>query len=101
MNRDVQRYTFKATVPADEIESTVLLSILATEGLHGQSRVLHEAAYYFDADTRVCVIDCSTEVGRDVCRIFGGFAIREFGEGSFTVHRPNGVPEAAKEELPA
>ncbi len=39
MSREIHRYQFKTTVPADEIESTLLLAVMAVEGLHGVSRV--------------------------------------------------------------
>lgn len=87
MSQEVHRYKFEASAPADEIESTVLLAILAAEGLHGQSQVRLDASYAFDSEKRTCVIDASTDVGRDVSRIFAGFAIREFGEAAFTVTR--------------
>jgi hypothetical protein len=60
-----------------------------------------DAAYYFDADTRTCVIDSGSEVGRDVCRIFGGLAIREFGETAFTVSRAHRTPAAVPETTPS
>jgi hypothetical protein len=87
MNREVHRYTFEASVPAEEIEDSILLAIMAVEGLHGQSRVRLEAGYLLDAEKHACVIDASTDVGRDVNRVFVGLAIREFGESAFTVTR--------------
>ena len=99
MNREVHRYNFESSVLPEEIESSVLLAILAAEGLHGQSQVRLDARYLFDAEKRACVIDASTDVGRDVSRIFAGFAIREFGESSFTVERIAGAPEPEKEEV--
>jgi hypothetical protein len=36
-----------------------------------------------------CVIDAGTEVGRDIVRLFTGFAINEFGEEAFRVRREN------------
>jgi len=99
MGREVLRYSFKDSVPASEIENTLLLAVLAIEGLHGQSRVRIEASYTCDPDLRVCVIDSSSDVGRDICRVFTGFAIREFGETAFTVR--NAVPEKQREDVPA
>jgi hypothetical protein len=101
MSREVHRYTFKPSVPAQEIESSLLLAVLAAEGLHGQSRVRLEAAYFFDAERRACVLDTTSDVGRDICRIFTGLAIREFGEDSFSVRRAEGAPSSQKEGVPA
>ena len=87
-DREVRRYSFKASVPPEEIENTLFLAVLAAEGLHGQSRVRLDATYYFDAEKHACVIDSGSDVGRDICRMFTGFAIRQFGDTAFTVcHR--------------
>jgi hypothetical protein len=101
MNREIYRYKFDPSVPAQEIEDSILLSILAAEGLHGQAQVRLDAGYAFDHEKRICVIEAGSEVGRDVCRLFAGFAIREFGESSFTVERVDDAPEPEKEKVPA
>ena len=85
MNRDVRRYSFRTTIPSGDIEETLLLAVMAAEGIHGQSQVRLDAAYSFDEGKHACVIDCGSDVGRNICRIFAGFAIREFGEDSFSV----------------
>jgi len=87
MDRQLRRYAFQAAVPAEEIENTLALAVFAAEGLHGQSRVRLEASYCVDPEKHACVIDAGSEVGRDICRMFTGFAIREFGESAFTVSR--------------
>ncbi len=99
--RELQRYAFKRSVPADEIEQSILVSMFAAEGLYGQSRVRLEASYYFDRKKHACVIDVGSDVGRDICRIFTGFAIREFGETSFKVTRAGDAPAKKAEEVSA
>ncbi len=101
MNREIHRYDFEATVPADEIESTLLLAVLAVEGLHGTSRVRLDAKYCVDSDKHACAIDADTVVGQDISRIFTGFAIREFGEAAFTVGRAERMPKTGTEDLSA
>jgi hypothetical protein len=101
MNREIHRYEFEASVPADEIESTLLLAVLAVEGLHGKSRVRLDAKYCFDNDKHACVIDADTIVGQDISRIFTGFAIREFGESTFAVSRAERMPKTETEDLSA
>ena len=101
MNREVHRYEFEASVPTDEIESTLLLAVLAVEGLHGTSRVRLDAKYCFDTEKHACVIDGDTVVGQDISRIFTGFAIREFGEATFTVCRAERMPKTETEDLNA
>ena len=90
-HRKVRHYTFKTTIPAGDVEETLLLAVLAAEGLHGQSEVRLEAAYDFDHEQHACVIDCGSEVGRDICRMFTGFALREFGEDAFRVSHCRGI----------
>jgi hypothetical protein len=91
MNQEIYRYTFDSSVAANDIESTLLLSIMATESLHGASQVRLDTAHVFDADRRICVIDATTPVGRDINRLFTGFVTQEFGEDAFEVHRVDAV----------
>lgn len=101
MNRDVYRYAFGPSVPPGNIEETLLLAVLAAESLHGESRVRLDASYCFDAEKRTCVIDAGTDVGRDICRMFTGFSIREFGEDAFKVRRAEPAPPTETQEVPA
>ena len=101
MNREIYRYAFDPSVPPDEVEDTLLLAVLAAESLHGKSRVRLDATYCFDSKKHACVIDAGTDVGRDICRIFTGFVIREFGERAFSVRLADGVPQAETQEVPA
>jgi len=87
VNRDIYRYRFERDVPLKDVEESLLLAVLAAECLHGESRVRLDASYRFSRQKRACVIDASTQVGQDICRIFTGFAIKEFGEDAFSVER--------------
>jgi hypothetical protein len=87
MSDHVFRYSFSASVDIVEVEATVTLSLLATESLHGESRVRLEAHHSFDAEGRTCTIDATGEAGRDLNRLFLGFISREFGQNSFRVER--------------
>jgi hypothetical protein len=40
-----------------------------------------------DKKRRSCIVDATTEIGRDIARIFTGFLTREFGEDVFKVER--------------
>jgi len=96
---DVYRYTFASSVPSDDVEASLLLALLATESLHGAAQVRLDAAHFFDADRRACVIDASTPVGRDVNRLFAGFLTREFGADAFEVERVNELPQQLHQEV--
>jgi hypothetical protein len=87
MTHDIYRYSFDAEVPTEEVEASLLLAILATEGLHGEAQVRLDAGHCFDAALRRCVIDAGTAVGRDLNKLFTNFLRREFGEDSFQVER--------------
>lgn len=95
MTKDIYRYTFGPTARMQDVEEALLLAVLAVESLHGQSRVRMDASYCVDAEKHASVIDASTPVGRDICRIFTGFAIREFGEAACKVRRAGESPAAA------
>ena len=80
MSAELYRYKLNKDVSLEDIESTLLLALMATENLHGQAEVRLDAAHFLNKDRRACVIDASTEVGRDINRLFVGFAAREFGD---------------------
>lgn len=91
MQSQIYRYTFAPSVDRDEVETTVLLTVLATESLHGVQAQL-DAAHYLDPDEMTCVVDAGTEVGRDFNRLLIGFLRREFGGDDFKVVRVKATP---------
>ncbi len=100
MTRTVYRYTFGPGLPADEVESTLLLAVVSAESLRGESEVRLDAGHAFDAARRTCVIDAGTPAGFDLCRLFTGFLRREFGDDSFRVERAE-RPARAREPAAA
>jgi hypothetical protein len=98
MLKELYKYQFSEGVSLRDIEETLLLAVLAAESLHGQSRVRLDAGYCIEEGKRACVIDAATDVGRDICRLFTGFAMREFGEDAFRVDRIEVTPDAAPQE---
>lgn len=97
MSAEVYRYQFAPSIPFPEVESSLVLAIMATETLHGAPQVRLDAAHAVDADKRSCVVDASTRVGRDINRLFVGFITREFGEGAFQVERLDHLPHQPQE----
>ena len=87
MPRDQYCYLFNPDVPVQDLEITLLLALVAVESLHGETQVRLDAKHDVDADRRACTIDATTPVGRDLNRLFAGFARREYGEGAFCVER--------------
>jgi len=95
MSSEVYRFMFGQEVAVEEVEETLLLAVLATEALHGESQARLDIAHAFDADRRCCAIDATTAVGRDLNRLFAGFLVREFGADSFSVERVSGAAAPA------
>ena len=85
MTPTIYRYRFDRKVPPRDVEESLLLAVLAAEGLHGTARVEMDAACRIDKDTGHCVVDATTPVGRDIARIFTGYLIHEFGRESFAI----------------
>jgi hypothetical protein len=99
MCKELYRYSFEPDVLPKDIESSLLLAILATESLHGEAQVRLDAGHVFDSAKRACVIDANTPVGRDFNLIFVGFVRREFGEDAFHVERVNELSQHQHQEV--
>ena len=87
MTKELYRYTFTPEVSIEDVEASVVLAVMATESLHGETQTRLDAAHYLDSIKRACVIDAGTSVGQDLNRLFTGFIGREFGPDAFTVER--------------
>lgn len=87
MTGTAYRYTFGNDVSIEDAEASLLLAILAAEALHSPAQVRLDAAHFFDAGRRMCVISADTDVGQDVSLLFVSFLSREFGAEAFTVER--------------
>lgn len=92
MNTDCYRFRFAATVLVEEIEATLLLAVLATEALYGESQTRLDAGHALDLETNTLVIDASTPVGRDLNRLFVNFAQRDFCQLRPARLRPSEFP---------
>jgi hypothetical protein len=93
MTHQLYRYTFVPDTPLQEVEASLLLSLLAVEALHGESQTLLDAIHTFDRASRSYSIDAGTVVGRDLNRFFVNFLRREFGETAFQIERVTEVPQ--------
>ncbi len=79
------QFRFGPRVELDEVHDSLVLSLMASEGLHGRTRVQLEANFHLDRDERTCTVQAETEVGRDLVRIFTALLTRQFGEDGFRV----------------
>jgi hypothetical protein len=87
MQTSVFRFHFAPGVDPLDAEATLLLAILAVEGLVGEARVRLDISYLLDAPRSVIVVDGSTPTGDALVRIFTALIAREFGASSFRVRR--------------
>ena len=87
MERNIFRYRFKDDLDPQEIEESLLLAVLAVEGIHGRCAVRLAGTFYFDREKHACVIDGSTEIGQHVAGIFTGFLQKQFGDEAFQIER--------------
>jgi len=87
MTNEIFRYEFPDSISMEDVESSIVLAILATQGLHGEALVRLEARHHLDAAARKCIVDAGTAVGSDFNRIFASFLLREFGNDGFRVER--------------
>lgn len=83
----VYRFQFDEGIDMEEVEQTLVLSILAVGFLHGEAAVRLDAGYAVDAEKRAVAVDAATETGRAVTRVFTGFCIHEFGDENFSIVR--------------
>ena len=95
MSEKVYRYSFSNKLDIQDIEDSLLLAVLATECLHGRSRIRLDASFNLEKKKMSCLIDAGTKVGCCIARIFTGFLTREFSEANFQVER---LDDALKEK---
>lgn len=87
MTHNVYKYYFNESIPFQEVEDTFALAFLAVECLHGKSRARLDIGFNVNKTSRTCMIDVYTKAGRDLDRIFYGFAAVEYGESAIQIER--------------
>ena len=85
MAATIYRYRFGDGVPFQDVEESLLLGVLAAEGLYGAARVGMDACYCYAKERRACVIDATSDVGLAIARIFTSFLLHQFGPDAFRV----------------
>ena len=98
MTPHVYRFEFDQSVPLEEAEMTLHLTLFAVEGLFGQARVRLDAGYQVDEQRRTIVVDATTAVGVGVVRVFTALLLHEFGGDAFKVGRSEPNPPAVAED---
>ena len=85
MAATIYRYRFGEQAPLQDVEESLLLGVLAAEGLYGAARVAMEAYGLLDKERRACAIDATTDVGLAIARIFTSLLFHQFGPDAFRV----------------
>ncbi len=80
-------YSLAADLSVKDFAAALVLAYVATESLHGASQTRLDAAIFVAPALRVCVIDASTPVGRDLNRLFIGFLSEVAGPDAFLTQR--------------
>ncbi len=81
------QYLFSSEIDIDEVECTIVVSVIALQSLHGATQVRLDLTHYLDREIRQMRVDASTAIGRDFNCIFAGLLLQEFGEAAFRVER--------------
>ena len=101
MTPEIYRYEFKSHVEMEEVKASLLLSVIASEGMLGRAQITLDSAFRLDEEKRMCVLDGSTPSGRAIALVFTALLQREFGEDSFRVERIEPGPNAGDPDVTA
>ena len=99
MIRQAYRYRFRNQATLQEAEETLLLAMLAAEGLFGRCRLRMDVAWAVDESINTLVIDADTLVGMTINLIFTAFITAEFGADAFDVRRVEAVATSVVAEV--
>jgi hypothetical protein len=90
----IYSFTFAPEISNEEIATRLFLAAVNTENVFGTAVMRLDASFRFDRETRTCVIDGRTEVGRHIATLFVSYLSKEFGDETFVVERTGEVPPA-------
>ncbi|MCP4662412.1 MAG: hypothetical protein GY856_44000 [bacterium] len=90
MNDSHYRYQFPEGADMADVENTLLMAVIAAEGIHGRARVRIDADFDVDHDQRTCRVSSCCVAGESIARVFTEFLLLERGDDGFEVdvHRP-------------
>lgn len=83
MNDGDYRYSFPDGTDMKDIEETLLMSVIAAEGVHGRARVRIDASFDVDHDRCTCRISSGHDAGENIARVFTEFLLLERGDDGF------------------
>jgi hypothetical protein len=92
MKTNVFRYQFIPSLPVEEADYSLEVSVDAVEGLFGRASVRLDVSFYVDEPRNAIFVDGSNEIGDAFVRIFTNFLMKELGEDAFQVCRVEACP---------
>lgn len=87
MHQTEYRFQFSPDVDLEEAQSTLRLTLLAAEGLHGEARVRTEVSFSVEPMRAEICLSGAAPVAETVTRIFTSLLLHEFGRDAFVVRR--------------
>lgn len=91
----IYKYTFSPHIEIPDIESSMVLSLWATESIHGEMETRTDIAYQFHESSRTLIVDATTFVGLSFHRILVGFLCRALDLDDFQVESIPPAPSYA------
>jgi len=85
MDSPKYRFQFTRAVEMAGVEETLLLSVIAAEGIYGRARVRLDGEFATNPAERTCSVAAGNEVGPNIAKIFTEFLVLEVGEAAFDV----------------
>lgn len=85
--KETYRIRFNEDIPDEQIRRRLFLAALNTENVFGEAAMRLDASFRFDRNSRTCLIDRGTEVGRHIARLFISYISKEFGDDCYLVER--------------
>lgn len=92
MNEKVLIFKFDASIPMQDLADTFNLSRIAVESLYGAVKAKIETRYHINQRAGTFALDISTDCGRDLAKIFTGFAQKEYGARAFRIEHDGDSP---------
>ncbi len=87
MSDNILIFKFEDTIPIQDLIDTLSLARIGVESLHGAAKAQIEIRQHINERERRIAIDATTDCGRDLAKLFTGFARKEYGWQAFTIER--------------
>jgi site-specific DNA-adenine methylase len=87
MTEDHYEFEFNKSADMAKVENSLLMAVIAAEGIHGRSKVNLDARFNTSLDDRRSQVNADNSVGEDIAKVFTEFLNLEIGEYSFRISK--------------